>query len=101
MNERNRTLTERTAGPGGLASIFADDDEANLMVNITSGQNRGQLPIANSTVGEIRARFRDRFAIDPQGQAFLDGQEVGNDTVVRAGQTLMFLRRAGEKGLTP
>ena len=31
-------------------------------------------------------------------QAVLAGNEVGNETVVRPGQLLMFVRRAGEKG---
>ena len=98
MNEQNRPPQERGGGPPGLTSIFADDDAADVMVTVSSGQNRGQLPVGNSTIGEIRQRFRDRFAIDPQSQAFLDGHEAGEDAVVRAGQVLMFMRRAGEKG---
>jgi hypothetical protein len=50
------------------------------------------------SVGEIRRRFRDRFDLDPHSQAVLDGHDVGDDVVVRAGQALMFVRRAGEKG---
>jgi hypothetical protein len=49
-------------------------------------------------VGEIRRRFRDRFDLDPNSQAVLDGNDVGDDVVVRPGQALMFARRAGEKG---
>ena len=98
MNEQQRIQSLRTAGPGGLTSIFADDEEAGLSVEISTPHFRGRLPLANSSVGEIRARFRDRYAIDPHSQAFVDGHPVGEETVVRAGQTLMYIRQSGEKG---
>jgi len=67
-------------------------------VTVSSGPYLEQLPVGNLTAGEIRRRFADRFDIDPQAQAILDGQPVGDETTVRAGQSLMFTRRAGEKG---
>lgn len=54
--------------------------------------------MANLSVGEIRRRFRDRLDIDPQSQAFINGQAVSNDTVVRAGQVLSFTQLAGANG---
>ena len=41
--------------------------------------------------GEIRRRFADRFDIDPQAQAVLDGQPVGDEATVHAGQALAYL----------
>jgi len=67
-------------------------------VTVSSGPYLEQLPVGNMTTGEIRRRFADRFDIDPQAQAVLDGQVVGDETIVHAGQALMFTRRAGEKG---
>ena len=40
----------------------------------------------------------DRPDIDPNGRAQLDGRDAHDDTVVRPGQNLMFVHRAGEKG---
>ncbi len=48
-----------------------------------------------------RSRFGDRFDIDPESVPILDGQEVGNEVVLRRDQILMFTRRAGEKGGGP
>jgi hypothetical protein len=50
------------------------------------------------TVRAIRARFGDRLDIDPLSQAVIDGQGVDDDTTVRAGQLVAFIRKAGEKG---
>ena len=95
MLETTRTRREsHGTGPRGL------DDTATAagLVTVNHGLHTELLPVSGMTVGEIRARYRDRFDIDPQSHAVIDGVETGNDTVVRPGQLLMFMRRAGEKG---
>lgn len=84
------------SGPGGLGDIFARD--AVGLVTVHHGLHTEQLPVANLTVGQIRSRFRDRLDIDPRSRAQIDGQDVSDDVVVRAGQMVMFVRQAGEKG---
>lgn len=86
------------AGPGGLDDIFAGGNGSGL-ATVSHAPYAEQLPVGNMSVAEVRSRYRDRFDIDPHSQAILDGAEVGDDTIVRAGQTLMFVRRAGEKGI--
>lgn len=97
LQEQVRPVREaHGVGPGGLGDVFADSGA--VMVTVAHGPYSEQLPVANMAVGEIRARYRDRFDIDPQSQGVVDGNEVGDDTVVRTGQVLMFVRKAGEKG---
>jgi hypothetical protein len=98
MNEQIRPRTELSGHSGG-AGLFDDAVPEDPTVTVSSGPYLEQLPVGNSTVGEIRRRFADRFDIDPQAQAVLDGQPVDDQTTVRPGQALMFTRRAGEKGL--
>ena len=97
MNEQTPSFPERTAAGGGLGGLFDDNGDSDL-VTVASGPYAEQLPVANMTVGAVRARFRDRFDIDPRSQAVLGGHEVGDDIRVQPGQVLMFVRRAGEKG---
>ncbi len=98
MNERIRPESERHAAPGGGSALFDQPSDCQIPVTVSSGPYAEQLPVGNMSIGEIRRRFRDRFDIDPSSQAVLDGHDVGDDTVVRPGQALMFTRRAGEKG---
>ena len=98
MNERTRPDHERHGAPGGAASLFDQAPDCHLPVTVSSGPYAESLPVGNMSVGEIRRRFRDRFDLDPNSQAVLDGNDVSDDTVVRPGQALMFTRRAGEKG---
>jgi hypothetical protein len=97
MNELIRPHAERP-GPVTGAGLFDDSDSSGQLVSVSSGPYLEQLPVGNSSVGEIRRRFADRFDVDPHAQALLDGQPVDDQTTVRPGQALMFTRRAGEKG---
>ena len=97
MNERIRPHGERPGRPGG-AGLFDDNEPSNQLVSVSSGPYLEQLPVGNMPVGEVRRRFADRFDIDPNAQAVLDGQPVDDQTTVQPGQALMFTRRAGEKG---
>lgn len=98
MNELIRPDHERSGGPSGGGGLFDESPDCQLPVTVSSGPYAERLPVGNMTVGEIRQRYRDRFDLDPQSQAVLDGNDVGDDAVVRHGQALMFCRRAGEKG---
>jgi hypothetical protein len=87
------------SGPGGLGSVFAPSDTAQ-MVTISHGLLSETIPAAGLTVREIRSRFADRFDIDPRSIAQVDGRDVSDDVVVRAGQKVWFARHSGEKGCT-
>ena len=99
MLETTRPRHQETfvPGPGGQDDVF-DNCGAGGLVTVNHGLHTEQLPVSNMTVGEIRARYADRFDIDPHSQAQIDGHVVSDDAVCRPGQMLMFVRHAGEKG---
>jgi hypothetical protein len=98
MAELMRPQRERLgAGAGGLDDLFGAAPGVGL-VTVSHGLHTEQLPVANATVGEIRRRYADRFDIDPQSQARIDGRPVRDDETVQTGQHIMFMRHAGEKG---
>ncbi len=100
MNEKSKSHRESIAGPGGLGGIFSDNQESAPMVTVASGPYAEPLPVGNMSVGEIRARFRDRFDIDPRAIAVVNGHDADDKTVVHGGETLYFATRAGEKGVS-
>ena len=96
MKERSRPSRELFGSdPQALGGIFSS---SGAVVTVAHGPYAEQLPVANMSVREIRARYQDRFDVDPHSVAVLDGNVVGDETIVRAEQVLMFVRRAGEKG---
>ena len=95
-----RTRKEKQTGPGGGPSMLAGapDPTVNQNVSVSSGPYAEDLPLAGTSVGEVRRKFSDRFDIDSQAQAIVNGNSVGDETILKAGEALMFIRHAGEKG---
>ena len=65
---------------------------------VSHGPYAERLPVVGETVQRVRELYADRFDLVPASQAVIDGVAVSDDTVIEAGQTLVFVRRAGEKG---
>lgn len=80
-----------------MPNIFNDNQDGGT-VTISVGPYIERLPVGGRTVAEIRHRFGQRFDIDERSEAIINGQNVSADTIVRAGETLMFIHKAGEKG---
>lgn len=99
MNEKKRTPKQKET-PGGGDSIFDANPglPINTMVGVSSGPYAEDLPVAGTTVGEVRRKFKDRFDIDDKATAIVNGNTVDDETVLKAGDNLMFVRHAGEKG---
>lgn len=95
---RIRDREQLGGGGGSGAPSGVDDNVDSMMVTVSHWPYCERLPVGEMTVSEIRRRYADRFDIDPQSVATIDGREADGETVVAAGQTLMFVRRAGEKG---
>ena len=104
MSEKFRPKRQEGFGqsPG---SLFAGDpvsgNEPGGSVIVSHGPYMEHLPVGRMTIGDIRSRFSDRLDIDPLSHAVLDGHEADEDTVVRGGQLLTFIRQSGEKGSLP
>lgn len=96
MLERRRPQRELQPLGGGNVDLFSANDGG--LVTVSHGVHTEALPVANMTVGEVRVRFADRFDIDPDSTAVLDGNDATDETIVQSNQLLMFVRRAGVKG---
>lgn len=97
MLERQRESIQRKRSPGGGIWDDPPPDTAGV-ATVSHGPYAERLPVADMAVGAIRAGFRDRFDIDPHSRAYIDGRPVPEDAVLCAGQLLVFMRPAGEKG---
>jgi len=97
-NERLRDETFG-AGPGTFSDEFAAGTAvAEGHVEVIHGVYAHSLSLAGITVGQARVELADRMNIDPDAIAVVDGTEVPDDTILGEGQTLNFVKHAGEKG---
>src|SRR3954447_9357286 len=96
MLKHTRTTTQSRERGGSGGDFFAGSNPDT--VTVSNGPYGDDSPVAGMTVAQIRGRLRDRLDIDPQSQAIVDGNDVGEEIIVEAGQALMFSHRASEKG---
>jgi len=99
MEKRKTTRRPAEAGPGSdLFGELGGSPPDGGLATVIHGTYAEALPVAQMSIAQVRRRFGDLLDIHPQATAVLDGVPVGEDATVRAGQSLMFVRRAGEKG---
>lgn len=98
MKEKERPTKLKPAGNGGDDIFNVEPEPEPKNVSVSSGPYLEELPVAGRSVGEIRRKFKDRFDIDDASQAIINGQDADEDQVLKAGEALMFVRHAGEKG---
>ena len=102
MEKKKTRLLAAAPGPGDdLFGELGGSPAEGGLVDVIHGTYAESLPVAQMSIAQIRRRFGDLLDIHPQANAVLDGATVDDDATVQAGQTLMFVRRAGEKGCRP
>lgn len=67
-------------------------------VNVICGVYAHAMPICGMRVHDARNELVERMNIDPDAVAVVDGHLVDEETVLSEGQTLNFVKHAGEKG---
>ena len=99
MEQRKTRARVADAGPGDdlFGALGASPAGADL-ATVIHGTYAEALPVAQMSVAAVRRRFGDLLDIHPEATAVLDGVPVDDEVTIAAGQNLMFVRRAGEKG---
>lgn len=100
VNERVRD-EHYAGGAGSFSDGFASGTAVATEghVEVIHGVYAHTLPLSGMTVGQARTELADRMNIDPESIAVVDGNEVGDDTILGEGQVLNFVKHAGEKGI--
>src|SRR5262245_41748551 len=98
-----RNEHERPESLGAGPAPFSDDFAAVAQVTpgtveVIHGVYAHSLPLSGMTVEQARLELEDRMNIDPEATAVVDGVEAEEDTLLREGQVLNFVKPAGEKG---
>ncbi len=100
MKEKKKPESEvkPSDGSGGSSIFDVAPEPENKNVSVSSGPYIEDLPVSGTSVGEIRKKYADRFDIDKEAQAIVNGDAADEDYILKAGEALMFVRHAGEKG---
>lgn len=97
MSEQQR-MRQQFLSFGGSSPDDDDVTASGGLVTVLHAPYAEQLPVGEMRIGQVRERFRDRLDIHPDAVAFVNGSAADDDTIVREGERLMFMRPSGEKG---
>ena len=75
-----------------------DSNSEGNLATVGYGMYREDLPVDGLSVGQIREKYSNKFDMDEEAGAFVNGKPVSDDEIIEAGQVLLFTRKAGEKG---
>lgn len=82
-----------------VGSTLARASKAMSKIRVVHGANEQYFEsLEGKTVGVVRKSLREAFRIPGDAEAQIAGKPVGDDFVLTAGQTLEFVKEAGEKG---
>ena len=70
-----------------------------MTITIKHGVNNLSVELAGQTVEEIRTKVEDVLNLGANEEARVNGSPATDETVVTEGQTLEFVKAAGEKGI--
>lgn len=98
MQEKKRKDKEATGGGGSIFGAGPGSPD-NKVVHVSSGPYAEELPVAGMTIAEVRHKFSTQLDIDPNAQSVINGNTVDDESYkLNAGESLSFIRHAGEKG---
>jgi hypothetical protein len=67
-------------------------------IKVIHGANDGTFNLSGATIAQVRASLVDAFNIPADALAFVNGEQVDNEFVLKAQDTCEFVRAAGVKG---
>ncbi len=89
-------MTEPLQQAPQVRQVFAG--RAEETVRVIYGVHSLEARIAGRSVDDVRSALRQALNIAPRAVAVVDGREVLDSYILQAGDTLEFVRLAGEKG---
>ena len=93
---------EKPKGSLSKPNLFDLDREMALQdcsVTVMSGSSSKAFPLANQSVGGVRQLLRKILNIADNAASLINGKQAEEDQVLKAGDQLEFIRRAGSKGV--
>jgi hypothetical protein len=99
LQKSKRPIQEQAAAPpAGLPDPLDALDRPPQQVRVIAGADVQEMDLVGRTVGEGRTVALALFGIRPDAEALVDGRNAREDQVLGAGQVLVFVKHAGQKG---
>lgn len=91
-------MPDPSGSKGMSRSKSAEAGKGTQPVQIRYGIHRLEARVAGKSVGDLKLLLKQPLNLDPRAIALINNRQVGDQTVLRAGDQLEFVRLAGVKG---
>ena len=79
-------------------SYLDKNEKYQSLITVSCGAASGNYPLVNKSVGFVKATYREILNIDDTSNAIINGVEKSESYVLKSGDTVEFIRKAGTKG---
>ena len=79
-------------------SFLKKDDTYQSLISVSCGAASSNYPVVGRTVGFIKATYREILNIDSNANGVVNGVLIEDSYILKSGDTLEFVREAGQKG---
>jgi len=73
-------------------------DRLSTTIQVSCGASTGNFPVVGRKVGEVGEFLREVLNVDTLSSAMVNGRRVENDYILKVGDSLEYLKPAGQKG---
>jgi hypothetical protein len=78
--------------------LGSTNDVYQSLITVSCGAANGNYPLVGKSVGFVKATYREIMNIDDTANAVVNGNEESESYVLKTGDTVEFIRKAGSKG---
>lgn len=79
-------------------SINKGDNKFDTFVSVSCGASSSNYPVVGKTVGYVKAIYKEILNISEDSNGIVNGDDSSDSYVLRSGDILEFVRKAGSKG---
>jgi len=79
-------------------SYLDKNEQYQSLITVSCGAASGNYPLINKSVGFVKATYREILNIDDTSNAIVNGVEKSESYVLKSGDNVEFIRKAGTKG---
>ena len=100
-NETTVESSDTSSLPYINASVhsFMQEDKSYLtLISVSCGAASSNYPVVGRSVGFVKATYREILNVETDNKGVVNGDEVADSYILKSGDRLEFVRKAGVKG---
>jgi hypothetical protein len=100
-SESNETTVDDSKVPyinANVCSFLKNDNSYQTLISVSCGAASSNYPVVGRSAGYVKATYREILNIETDAKAIVNGNEVNDSCILKSGDTLEFVRKAGVKG---